>query len=71
MAQFSQYFFGHDSDLQAMKECILHGKPNEFYRRSDNTPICKDCMKEIERRAGHQGVDDNIRGTRKPNEYGL
>jgi len=59
MAQFNQYFFGHDSDLQAMKECIVHGKKNEFYKRSDNTALCIDCMKEIEKKAGGDCPVDN------------
>ena len=34
MAQYAQYFYGHDSDLQSMKECVTHGLPCEYYKRS-------------------------------------
>jgi hypothetical protein len=54
-----------------MKECIVHGKKNEYYRRNDNTAHCKDCMKEMEKRAGNNAPEENNANSRKNTQYGL
>jgi hypothetical protein len=55
-----QYFFGHDSELQAMRICIKHEKVCDFYRRSTNTPLCQQCKEDIEKKNKlHKGNSDS------------
>jgi hypothetical protein len=52
-----QYFFGADSDLQLIKECIKHGKPCKYYQRSNEQALCEDCKTDIERRIRTRQTD--------------
>jgi hypothetical protein len=51
-----------------MKTCIVHGQPNEYYRRSDNTAICHECLKEIQKKAGNDDINNR---NRQNNSYGI
>ena len=51
-----------------MKDCIVHGQKNEYYRRSDNTAICAECLREIQKKAGN---DDLNNRNRQNTAYGI
>ena len=53
-----------------MKECITHGMPCLYYRRSSESAMCEQCKKEAEKKST-QHMDDNTQSfVRKQTQYG-